>query len=77
MARSVRDQTTARPVRKKLLYFAPSRAHSDSLLAALSEQLGATRIREDGATVLRLGDTSFRFVLRQDPLEAHEALHRE
>lgn len=77
MARNEQDQTPARPVRKRLLYFAPSRAHSDSLLGALSGQPGATRSREDGSTVLHLGGTAFRFVLRQDPVEAHEALHRE
>ena len=63
------------PVRKKILYFAPSRAHADSLFAALASVPGAVRAREDGATAIRSGDTTLRFVLRQDPVEAHEALH--
>lgn len=77
MARNGQGATTARAARKRILYFAPSRAHSDSLLQALAAQPGAARFREDGATQLRLGDSSYRFVLRQDPVEAHEALHRD
>jgi predicted acylesterase/phospholipase RssA len=63
------------PVRKKILYFAPSRAHADSLLATLASVPGAVRSREDGATAIRNRDVTLRFVLRQDPVEAHEALH--
>ena len=75
MARFERTPPTGGPVRKKVLYFAPSRTHSDSLLSALASVPGAVRTREDGATAIRTGDTTLRFVLRQDPVEAHEALH--
>lgn len=65
-----------RPVRRKrVLYFAPTRGHSDSLFGSLASVPGVGRSREEGAPALRIGDTSFRFVLRQDPVEAHEALH--
>lgn len=73
-------QQVARPGadrRKRILYFAPTRAHSENLLAALAAGTGATRSREDGFTTLRFDDVSFRFVLRQDPVEAHEALHHD
>ena len=63
--------------RKKVLYFAPSRSHADSLFAALAAIPGAVRCRQDGGPAVCLGETSFRFVLRQDPVEAHEALHHE
>lgn len=66
-----------RPKRKKVLYFAPSRAHSDSLLAALAAVPGTIRTREDGATAFQAGDVTLRFALRQDPVEAHDALHHE
>ena len=75
MARVERVAPAGGPVRKKILYFAPSRGHADSLLSALASVPGATRTREDGATAIRSGDATLRFVLRQDPVEAHEALH--
>lgn len=72
------QRTAARPVRrKKVLYLAPSRAHADSLFASLAAVPGAQRSREDGGHAFRIGEASFRFVLRQDPVEAHEALHHE
>ncbi len=63
------------PVRKRILYFAPSRAHSESLFGVLGSVPGAARAREDGGTAFRLDDITLRFVLRQDVVEAHEALH--
>ena len=75
MARVERIPPPGGPVRKKILYFAPSRTHSDSLLSAFAAVPGAVRTREDGATAIHSGDTTLRFVLRQDPVEAHEALH--
>mgnify|MGYP001047149609 FL=1 len=75
MTRNGRVLQATQPRRKKVLYFAPSRAHSDGLLSTLAEIPGAVRTREEGCTTLRFGDVSFRFVLRQDPVEAHEALH--
>ena len=63
--------------RKKILYFAPSRTHSDSLFGSLAAVPGALRGREHGSPTLRFGDAEFRFVLRQDPVEAHESLHHE
>ncbi|HYN40804.1 MAG TPA: patatin-like phospholipase family protein [Thermoanaerobaculia bacterium] len=63
------------PVRKRILYFAPSRAHSDSLFGVLGSVPGAARARENGGTAFRLDDITLRFVLRQDVVEAHEALH--
>ena len=66
---------TGQPVRKRVLYFAPSRAHSDGLFGVLGSVPGAVRAREDGGTAFRLDDVTFRFVLRQDVVEAHEALH--
>jgi predicted acylesterase/phospholipase RssA len=72
-----RVRGSGRPKRKKILYFASSRAHSESLLAALGSVPGTVRTREDGATAFRTGDVTLRFVLRQDPVEAHEALHHE
>lgn len=62
-------------VRKKILYFAPSRSHSDSLFGVLGSVPGAVRARENGGTAFRLDEVTFRFVLRQDVVEAHEALH--
>ncbi len=63
------------PVRKRILYFAPSRAHSDSLFGVLGSVPGAVRSRENGGTSFRFEDLSLGFVLRQDVVEAHEALH--
>jgi len=77
MAKEMQVPAADRVTRKKVLYFAPSRAHSDSLLSTLAEVPGAVRSRENGCTALQFGDVSFRFVLRQDPVEAHEALHHE
>jgi len=75
VARDERISPPRGPVRKKILYFAPSRAHADTLLATLGSVPGTTRFRDDGATAIRTGDVTVRFVLRQDPVEAHEALH--
>jgi predicted acylesterase/phospholipase RssA len=63
--------------RKRILYFAPSRSHADNLFAALTAVPGAVRSREDGGPAVAIGGTSFRFVLRQDPVEAHEAIHHD
>ncbi len=72
-----RDSASGKPVRKKVLYFAPSRAHSDSLFTTLASVPGTVRSRENGGTAFRRGDVTLRFVMRQDPVEAHEALHHE
>ena len=66
---------TGHPVRKRILYFAPSRAHSDSLFGVLGSVPGAVRARENGGTAFHFDDVTLRFVLRQDAVEAHEALH--
>lgn len=66
-----------RPKRKRILYFAPSRAHADGLLEALAAVPGTVRSRENGATTLTRGDATLQFTLRQDPVEAHEALHHQ
>ncbi|MBK8597541.1 MAG: patatin-like phospholipase family protein [Holophagales bacterium] len=63
------------PVRKRILYFAPSRAHSDSLFGVLGSVPGAVRSRENGGTAFRFEAVTLGFVLRQDVVEAHEALH--
>ena len=63
------------PVRKRILYFAPSRAHSDGLFGVLGSVPGAVRARENGGTAFHFDDVTLRFVLRQDAVEAHEALH--
>ena len=77
MAKGEQGRPAGPTRRKKVLYFAPSRTHADNLFAALAAMPGAVRCREDGGPAVCLGDTSFRFVLRQDPVEAHEALHHE
>jgi predicted acylesterase/phospholipase RssA len=77
MVKDMQVPAVDRVTRKKVLYFAPSRAHSDSLLSTLAEVPGALRSRQSGCTEILFGDVSFRFVLRQDPVEAHEALHHE
>ncbi len=63
------------PVRKRILYFAPSRTHSESLFGVLGSVPGTVRSRENGETAFRRNDVTLRFVLRQDAVEAHEALH--
>ncbi len=75
MTKSEQVSGEGHPVRKRILYFAPSRAHSDSLLGVLGSVPGAVRSRENGGTAFRLEDITLRFVLRQDAVEAHEALH--
>ncbi len=77
MAKRGPEPETLRPRRKRVLYFAPTRAHADSLFAALDALPEVFRSRERGATLFTIGGTEFRFVLRQDPVEAHEALHHE
>jgi predicted acylesterase/phospholipase RssA len=64
-----------KPVRKRILYFAPSRTHSDSFFGVLGSVPGAVRSRENGGTAFRFDDITLRFALRQDAVEAHEALH--
>ena len=77
MAKNGQAPATGPVKRKKVLYFAPSRTHSDSLFGSLASVPGALRGREHGSPTLRFGDAEFRFVLRQDPVEAHESLHHE
>lgn len=77
MVKAAQGPAPARPVRKKVLYFAPTRAHAESLLSTLASVPGTSRSRERGETVLGSGETTLRFVLSQDPVEAHEALHHQ
>ncbi|MRR11926.1 patatin-like phospholipase family protein, partial [bacterium] len=75
MTNGEQDSRSGQPVRKRILYFAPSRSHSDSLFGVLGSVPGAVRCRENGSPAFRFDDVTFRFALRQDAVEAHEALH--
>ncbi len=62
---------------KNVLYCGLDRTRAAAFFATLGEVPGFTRSRESGGTCFTYGDVRLRFVLRHDPCEALETLHRQ